>query len=118
MGVIPIGRVGAIPRVVPHGLDITGKLGRFRSAAVTMGETFRLALDSLRPVSLELVENLGQRRHVHQLLQRYHYRGYSGAVGENVQYLAREARGRELAVMVFGVAAVMATLPPAGSQLR
>ena len=48
MGVIPIGRVGAIPRVVPRGLDIAGKLGRFRSAAVTMGETFRLALDSLR----------------------------------------------------------------------
>ena len=68
-------------------------------------ERIATALDSLRPVSLELVENLGQRRHVHQLLQRYHYRGYSGAVGENVQYLAREARGRELAVMVFGAAA-------------
>jgi putative ABC transport system permease protein len=48
LGVIPIGRVGAIPRVVPQGLDIAGKLRRFRSAAVTMGETFRLALDSLR----------------------------------------------------------------------
>jgi len=38
-------------------------------------------------------------------LQQYHDRGFSGAVGENVPYLAREARGRELAVMVFGAAA-------------
>jgi Druantia protein DruA len=68
-------------------------------------ERIATALDSLRPVSLELVENLKQRRHVHQLLQRYHYRGYSGAVGENVQYLARDGRGRELAVMIFGAAA-------------
>jgi hypothetical protein len=68
-------------------------------------ENIAAALDSLRPVSLELVESLGQRRQVHRLLERYHYLGYSGAVGENAQYLARDARGRELAVMVFGAAA-------------
>jgi hypothetical protein len=68
-------------------------------------EKIAAALDSLRPVSLELVESLGQRRHVHQLLQRYHYLGYRGAAGENAQYLARDARGRELAVMIFGAAA-------------
>jgi hypothetical protein len=62
-------------------------------------------LDLLRPVELELVQSLGQRRHVHQLLEQYHYRGYSGAVGENVQYLARDAHAREVAVMVFGAAA-------------
>jgi len=38
-------------------------------------------------------------------LQCHHYRGFAGAVGENVQYLVRDARGRELAVMVFGAAA-------------
>src|SRR5260370_12947267 len=43
-----MGRVGAIPRVVPRGRDFAGKLGRIRSAAVTMGETLGLALDSLR----------------------------------------------------------------------
>jgi hypothetical protein len=42
---------------------------------------------------------------VSQLLQQYHYRGHSGAVGENVQYLAKDVQGRELAVMVFGAAA-------------
>lgn len=48
MGVTPIGRVGAIPRSVPRAVDVAGKLSRLRSAAVTMGETLRLALDSLR----------------------------------------------------------------------
>jgi putative ABC transport system permease protein len=48
LGVTPIGRIGAVPRVVPQGLDVAGRLRRLRRAAVTAGETFRLALDSLR----------------------------------------------------------------------
>jgi putative ABC transport system permease protein len=48
LGVIPIRGVGTIPRVAPQGLDVAGKLARLRSAAVTMGETLRIALDSLR----------------------------------------------------------------------
>jgi hypothetical protein len=63
------------------------------------------ALGSLQPVSLELVGSLALRRRVTHLLEHYHYRGYNGAVGENVQYLATDAKGRELAVMVFGAAA-------------
>jgi hypothetical protein len=62
-------------------------------------------LESLRPVSLELAQATGLRRRVGQLLAQYHYRGFQGAVGENVQYLARDVQGRELAVMVFGAAA-------------
>jgi hypothetical protein len=63
------------------------------------------SLESLQPLSLELAHTTALRRHVADLLRRYHYRGFHGAVGENVQYLAREVRGRELAVMVFGAAA-------------
>jgi len=62
-------------------------------------------LATVQPVALELVDSLPQRRRVSQLLQCHHYRGFAGAVGENVQYLVRDARGRELAVMVFGAAA-------------
>jgi hypothetical protein len=62
-------------------------------------------LASLQPLSLELAHSPGLRRRVGQLLAQYHYRGFNGAVGENVQYLARDVRGRELAVMVFGAAA-------------
>lgn len=62
-------------------------------------------LAALQPLRLELVAELAQRRRVASLLQHYHYRGFAGAVGENVQYLARDVQGRELAVMVFGAAA-------------
>jgi hypothetical protein len=62
-------------------------------------------LEDLRPLHAAVVQSREERRRVHQLLERYHYRGYSGAVGENVQYLWTDARGRELAVMVFGAAA-------------
>lgn len=62
-------------------------------------------LASLQPLSLELAHTPERRRRVRQLLAHYHYRGFNGAVGENVQYLARDVRGRELAVMVFGAAA-------------
>ena len=48
MGVTPIGRIGAVPRLIPESLELAGRLARLRRAAVTMGETFRLALDSLR----------------------------------------------------------------------
>ena len=63
------------------------------------------SLASLQPVSLELAHTHGARRRVRQLLAQYHYRGFHGAVGENVQYLVQDVRGRELAVMVFGAAA-------------
>ena len=48
MGVTPIDGLGAMPSAAPRALGIVGKLARFRSAAVTMGETLLLALDSLR----------------------------------------------------------------------
>lgn len=62
-------------------------------------------LESLQPVSLTLAHTTQLRRRAGQLLAQYHYLGFNGAVGENVQYLALDVRGRELAVMVFGAAA-------------
>jgi putative ABC transport system permease protein len=48
LGVTPIDRLGAIPRLIPLAADAAQKLGRLRRAAVTLGETLRLAIDSLR----------------------------------------------------------------------
>jgi hypothetical protein len=62
-------------------------------------------LAALQPLALELVAGLAERRRVARLLEAHHYAGFSGAVGENVQYLIRDPQGRELAVMVFGAAA-------------
>ena len=63
------------------------------------------SLQSLQPLRLELAHTLELRRRVGQLLGQYHYRGFNGPVGENVHYLAHDARGREVAVIVFGAAA-------------
>lgn len=48
MGVTPMDRLGVIPRLIPLPANAAQKLGRLRSAAVTLGETLRLAIDSLR----------------------------------------------------------------------
>jgi putative ABC transport system permease protein len=48
LGVTPIDGLTAIPGLAPRAESMRRKLGRFRSAAVTLGETLRLALDSLR----------------------------------------------------------------------
>lgn len=96
---------------LPPPLSTAGN--RRRSCGITLQLEFPPAppaimegsLPSFSPVHLELVQSLSQRRHVSDLLRQYHYRGFSGAVGENVQYVAKGAAGQELAVMVFGAAA-------------
>lgn len=47
MGVTPMDSFGAIPHVVPRLVKTARRLDRTRKALVTMGETVRLALDSL-----------------------------------------------------------------------
>jgi hypothetical protein len=44
------------------------------------------------------------------LLERYHYLSYSYTIGENLRYLVRDARGRVLAVAVWGSAALKVKL--------
>jgi hypothetical protein len=68
-------------------------------------QTITDALAALQPLRLERVDALAQRRRVRHLLARHYNRGFGGAVGENVQYVAYDARGRGLAVLVFGAAA-------------
>lgn len=93
-------------------LPVRRPAGGRRAAAPFQAELFPSAaspiteeLSSLRPLQWQLVQTRSQRQCVQQLLARYHYRGYGGAVGENVQYLIGDVRGREVAVMVFGAAA-------------
>lgn len=63
------------------------------------------SLESLQPITLEVADRRPRRQHVRQYLAQFHYRGFHGPVGENVQYLARDALERDLAVMIFGAAA-------------
>ena len=63
------------------------------------------SLQSLQPIRLVVADSQRLRQQVRQLLRQFHYRGFHGPVGENVQYLAQDRQGRDLAVMVFGAAA-------------
>jgi hypothetical protein len=56
---------------------------------------------SLREVSSQASE----RAWVRAALGRFHYLSFGGAVGENLQYVARDHQGRALACLVFGAAA-------------
>ena len=38
-------------------------------------------------------------------LARFHYLGFGGPVGENLQYVLRDGQNRSLACLVFGAAA-------------
>jgi hypothetical protein len=46
-----------------------------------------------------------ERRWVAAALKQFHYLGFGGPVGENLQYQVRDGQGRPLACLVFGAAA-------------
>ena len=48
---------------------------------------------------------LPERVWVARALSQFHYLGFGGAVGENLQYVVRDGPGRPLACLVFGAAA-------------
>lgn len=57
---------------------------------------------------LQVSEVSGQREPRQGLvaaLRQFHYLGYRGAVGENLQYIVRDRHGRPLAFLLFGAAA-------------
>ncbi len=53
----------------------------------------------------EVSAHATDRAWVKAALQQFHYLGFGGAVGENLQYLVRDGQGRPLACLVFGAAA-------------
>jgi hypothetical protein len=65
------------------------------------GPLAQLAPLNLQEVSAEPVS----RAWVKAALARFHYLGFGGAVGENLQYVVRDSQRRPLAFLVFGAAA-------------
>lgn len=63
------------------------------------------ALAALTPLRISPVHAASEQRVFRALLQRYHYLGYHGPVGENVRYLVQDRRGRVLGCLLFGAAA-------------
>jgi len=60
----------------------------------------------LQPLSVEEVSGRpAERAWIRGALAQFHYLGFGGAVGQNVQYLVRDGRERPVAGAVFGAAA-------------
>jgi hypothetical protein len=63
-------------------------------------------LSDLAPLELsEVSRDPGERQEVAGALRTFHYLGFGGTVGENLQYTVRSRSGRLLACLVFGSAA-------------
>jgi hypothetical protein len=62
-------------------------------------------LKGVMPIQVVPVKEPGHARLFRGLLQKHHYLGYSGPVGENLQYLAFDRQGRVLACLLFGAPA-------------
>ena len=85
---------------------------RMRCAEIHAGELeaapepITAGLAQLEPLSLREVSGQpSQRTWVRQALARFHYLGFGGTVGENLQYVLWDGRERPLACLVFGAAA-------------
>lgn len=80
---------------------------RHRTVAAVSTEQTPLSgpLGALRPLTLSLVHQGEERQLFRALVQRYHYLGYTGPVGENLHYLVYDRDGRVLACLLFGAPA-------------
>jgi hypothetical protein len=64
------------------------------------------SLGELGPLQVaEVSQERAGRQQVAAALRQFHYLGFGGAVGENLQYTVRNSTGRLLACLVFGSAA-------------
>jgi len=69
-------------------------------------EAIDCALEALEPLQVqEVSRDARERAWVKAALARYHYLGFNGAVGQNLQYVVSDGQGRPLACVVFGAAA-------------
>ncbi len=75
-------------------------------AIIEPAEPIVCALADLRPLSVEEVSGqAAERAWIRGALAQFHYLGFGGTVGQNVQYLVRDERHRPVACAVFGAAA-------------
>lgn len=64
------------------------------------------ALGDLQPLRVEEISRTPwARRRMESALREFHYLGYGGSVGENLQYCLKDPRDRALAFALFGAAA-------------
>ena len=69
-------------------------------------EAIDCALEDLGPLQVnEVSGQASERTWVKGVLSRFHYLGFNGSIGENLQYVIQDHQGHRLACLVFGAAA-------------
>lgn len=84
----------------------SGVHGRPVTTTMARGELLSVPLPELLPLQVQLLhrsEAAAQR--LAGYLVAYHYLGYCFPIGQNLFYLAQDAQGRDLAVLIFAAAA-------------
>ena len=67
--------------------------------------TIECSLSELQSIRIHRVDSPEDTRLFRGLLQQHHYLGYSGPVGENIQYLIHDRQDRLLGCILYGAAA-------------
>lgn len=91
-------------RQIPRALQLLWQAGLFEHALCP--EPIEEPLDALRPLEVILAEP--RSREAAALvahLAQHHYLGFGGCAGQNLRYLVRDCRGRDLASVLFAGAA-------------
>jgi hypothetical protein len=79
---------------------------RAEPAIIEPAERLVCALADLQPLRVEEVSGqAAERAWIRAALSQFHYLGFGGAVGQNLQYLVRDGQRRPVACAVFGAAA-------------
>ena len=68
-------------------------------------QSIEAKLSQLQPIQIVQVTRSDQRALFRSLLSHFHYLGYHGPVGENLQYLVYDYNGRVLGCVLFGAPA-------------
>ena len=101
---LKLDRMGIIQLPAPRSVGV----GNARKQIPSVSHNTTPITDSLRnltPLTIEVIQTSATRALFQHFLDSYHYLGFSGSVGQNMQYLVRDRHGRTLACLLFGSAA-------------
>jgi hypothetical protein len=97
---------GHIELPPPRRAPTNAQRGSYLPPAPPPALALTTTLASLQPIHLEVIRPAGKHRDLFLgCLAHYHYLGWRGPIGENLQYLAWSQRGQALACLVFEAAA-------------
>ena len=91
--------------VLPPPQNAHNRCRRIRNFAHST-EPIESSINNLRPIQIVMIEGRGDADDLfHCLMDRYHYLGCRGHVGEHIKYMVYDSRRRPLACLLFGSAA-------------